>query len=468
MPKPPISALYDVAIVGGGFAGLALAFRLLQHQSNPRVILLEASARLGGKALTEAVETEHGRFLIEAGPDSFLATKPWARQLAIELGLENRLIPINSVSRPVSILKDGRLIRMPAGLNLAAPALLGPFLESPLLSPSGRARVLREPRIRFTANDGDESVGGFIRRRLGQEMLDWIAEPLMAGIYNGDPDGMSLLATFPQLRAQERHQGGLIRAARLNRRTRASGARQAAFLTFRDGMQELTAALADRIGPISGAAVRVTGINRRPTDNNVGLLLDDGRCLVARHAILAVSAAAAADLLRPELPDLASRLARFRTNPAGSISLAFPDDAIARPLPGYGLLIPMKERRPINAITVASQKFDHRAPAGWSLLRVFFGGARSPETMTLDATALTELVMSQLKELLGVQSAPLLTRIFRWPSGSPQYDVGHLDRVAELDALLPPNLHLTGSAYRGVGLPDLAHEAELLATKLTG
>jgi protoporphyrinogen/coproporphyrinogen III oxidase len=467
MPKPPISASYDVAIVGGGFAGLALAFRLLQHQSNPTVVLLEASARLGGKALTEIVETEQGRFLIEAGPDSFLAMKPWARQLAIELGLEDRLIPINSVSHPVSILKHGQLVRMPAGLNLAAPALLRPFLASPLLSPSGRARVLREPRIKSTANDGDESVGGFIRRRLGQEMLDWIAEPLMAGIYNGDPDEMSLLATFPQLRAQERHQGGLIRAARLNRRARASGTRQAAFLTFTDGMQELTAALADRIGPVGRAGARVAGINWLPTDNNVRLLLVDGQCLVARHAVLAIPAASAADLLRPERPDLASGLARLRTNPAGSISLAFPDDAIARPVPGYGLLIPMKEQRPINAITVASQKFDHRAPARSTLLRVFFGGARSPETMKLDDAGLTKLVMSQLRELLGVQSAPHFTRIFRWPSGSPQYDVGHLDRVAELDALLPSNLHLTGSAYRGVGLPDLAHEAELLATKLT-
>jgi protoporphyrinogen/coproporphyrinogen III oxidase len=467
MPKQLADAEYDIAIVGGGFAGLALAFRLSQQRQHRRVVLLEATPRLGGKALTEIIETEQGRFLIEAGPDSFLAAKPWTKQQAVELGLEDRLIPINSIARPVSILKNGELIRMPAGLNLAAPSLLKPFVASPLLSPSGRARVLREPRIRALQSDDDESVGDFIHRRLGPEMLDWIAEPLMAGIYNGDPDEMSLLATFPQLRAQERDQGGLIRSARLLRRMRVSGARPAAFLTFRDGMQELTAALVDRIGPIARTGAHVQVINRRPADTTYQIVLANGEHLRAENLVMAVSANAAAEALRTAVPDLASHLDRFRTNPAGSISLAFPNESIARPLPGYGLLVPMKERRPINAVTVASKKFDHRAPAGWTVLRVFFGGARSPETMTLSDADLTKMVLLQLQELLGIQSAPLIVRITRWPSGSPQYDVGHLDRIAELGSLLPPNLHLTGSSYRGVGLPDLAHEAELLAAKLT-
>jgi oxygen-dependent protoporphyrinogen oxidase len=251
MTEPRSEAAHDIAIVGGGFSGLALAFRLKRHAPARSIVLLEACGRLGGKALTETVETELGRFLIESGPDSFLAAKPWAKQLAIDLGLAERLLPINLVNRPVSILKHGKSFRMPAGLSLAAPAALKPFVRSPLLSPSGRARVLREPRIRPSASETDETVGSFIRRRLGAEMLDWIAEPLMAGIYNGDPEEMSLLATFPQLRAQERRQGGLIRAARIAARAARDGPRQPAFLTLRDGVQEIVDALVMEVGLIA-------------------------------------------------------------------------------------------------------------------------------------------------------------------------------------------------------------------------
>ena len=463
MSEPPADAPFDIAIVGGGFSGLAIAHHLKRAASGRRMILLEASARLGGKALTEIVERGNGRFIIEAGPDSFLAAKPWAKQLAIDLGLEDRLIPINLVDRPVSILKHGRFVRMPAGINLAAPARIKPFVESPLLSPSGRARVLREPRIPPASSERDESVGSFIRRRLGAELLDWIAEPLMAGIYNGHPDAMSLLATFPQLRAQEQTQGGVIRAARAARAMR-TGARQPAFLTLRNGMQELIDALAASVTDVGRVSSAVIGVRRRTSGFEIAL--ESGERIVAREAILAISASAAATLLGADFPEAVRRLRGFRANSAGSISLAFPAAAIARPLPGYGLLIPMREGRPINAITVASRKFDQRAPAGSILLRLFFGGARSPETMLLDDDELREVARRQLEELLGVSTRPELSRIYRWPAGSPQYDVGHLDRVSGVEGALPTGLHLAGSSYRGVGLPDLAKEASRLASSL--
>jgi len=458
--------IHDIAIIGGGFSGLTLAFRLMQGAPDHRVVLLEASDRLGGKALTEIVETEHGRFLIEAGPDSFLAVKPWAGQLAADLGLAPRLLPINMVDRPVSVLKRGNLIRMPAGLSLAAPAALKPFVSSPLLTPSGRARVLREPRIRPSRDDGDETVGSFVRRRLGAEMLDWVAEPLMAGIYNGDPKQMSLLATFPQLRVQERLQGGLIRAARHTRATRV-GSRQPAFLTFRDGIGTLVDALVVATAPVARTHATATAIHRASDAEGVFQIeLANGERIEARQAVLAIPAHAAAALLDRTFPEVSARLSAFRTNPAGSVSLAFRTKAIARPLPGYGLLVPMKENRPINAVTIASRKFDERAPAGWTLLRVFFGGARSPETMELPDDELLTVVLAELHELLGIASKPLFHRIVRWPSGSPQYDLGHLDRVTAIEGALPSGLHISGCAYRGVGLPDLAKEAALLANQL--
>lgn len=460
MPKP----LVDVAIVGGGFFGLTLALRLRQRNPGAAIVLLEASDRLGGKALTHRIVTEHGEFLVEAGPDSFLAAKPWALQLAGELGLHDELLPINHASRPVSVVKHGRLIRMPAGINLAAPSLLKPFVRSPLLSPSGRARVLREPFAPIRTSDSDEAVGAFIRRRLGQEMLDWVAEPLMAGIYNGDPEQMSLLATFPQLRTQEREQGGLVRAARRARMARR-GPRPPAFFTFKTGMQTLTDALAREVDDLARLDAAVDRVGR---DESGGYAIQsrDGNRIAARQVVFATPARDSVRLIEEIAPDAAATLAVFRTNPAGSVSLALRDADIARPLPGYGLLAPMREERPINAITVASKKFEGRAPDGWTLLRVFFGGARSPETMELDDDQLLAVVQRQLRELLGVGPPPLFHQITRWPAGSPQYDLGHLDRVAAAEAALPAGLHIGGSAYRGVGLPDLAHEADLLATRL--
>lgn len=460
MSKPPV----DVAIVGGGFFGLALAYRLRRRSPEARVVLLEASDRLGGKALTDRVETSHGDFLVEAGPDSFLAAKPWALQLAADLGLSDELLPINRVARPVSVVKQGRLIRMPAGLNLAAPSLLKPFARSRLLSPSGRVRALREPYVPSGSSDGDEAVGAFIRRRLGQEMLDWVAEPLMAGIYNGDPEQMSLLATFPQLRVQEREQGGLIRAAR-RARMNQRGPRPPVFLTFRHGMQTLTNALAGEAGHVARLDATVEQVCR---DGSSAFLIQlrDGDRIAARQVVLATSARESARLIEATVPEAAEMLAEFRTNPAGSVSFAFRDAVIGRPLPGYGLLAPFRAARPINAITVASKKFNGRAPDGWTLLRVFFGGARSPETMGLSDDELLAVVRDQLRELLRVEAPPLFHRITRWPSGSPQYDVGHLERVAAVEAVLPVGMHIGGSAYRGVGLPDLAHEAELLTARL--
>lgn len=464
MTKHPAEPSYDVAIAGGGFSGLAIAYRLAQLAPHLKIVLLEASDRLGGKALTVRVETTHGQFLIEAGPDSFLAAKPWARELAVDLGLESQLLPINRVARPVSIVRNGALIRMPAGLSLAAPALIKPFARSSLLSPSGRARALREPRIPAGEGVGDESVGAFIRRRLGPEMLDWIAEPLMAGIYNGDPDQMSLLATFPQLRIQEREQGGLIRSTKSTRMSRRGG-RQPTFLTFVDGVETLTRALASEVKAISRCGSRAVRIEAAG-DGAFRVRLDNQTTLNARQVVLAVPAREAASLIEGSLRHAAGELAKLRTNPAGSISLALRDTQITRPLPGYGLLVPLKEARPINAITVASRKFDQRAPASWSLLRVFFGGARSPETMLLNDDDLLDVAMAQLGELLGVSSPPLFHRIVRWPSGSPQYDVGHLERIADIEHALPVGVHLAGSSYRGVGLPDLANEANQLARRL--
>jgi oxygen-dependent protoporphyrinogen oxidase len=470
MPRPPLepsvpSTPIDVAIVGGGFAGLCVAHRLRQRAPQLRCLLFDASDRLGGKVLTETIELDDGRFVVEAGPDAFLAQKPWARMLAEELGLATRLIPINSVPQPVGILKRGRIVALPEGVSLLAPTKIWPFLRSPLLSLRGKAVVALDLGLPADAGDDDESLAAFVRRRLGREALDWIAEPLMAGIYNADPERLSLLATFPNFRAIEREHGSVIRGLRIAARATRGKTRGPAFLSLRGGMQELTDALVTGAGDVARCGVRVERVCRTD-DGTYALTLADHPAVVARNLVLAVPATEAARLVEPLAAATARALAGLRTVGAGSMTLAYRIGDIAHPLPGYGVVVPQRERRPINAITVASRKFDGRAPAGWELLRVFFGGARSPESMALAEDRLLATVRDQLRDLLGIDAPPAFHRAYRWAAGSPQYDIGHLDRIAAIEAGLPPGAFVTGSAYRGVGLPDLVQAAFSVADRI--
>jgi protoporphyrinogen/coproporphyrinogen III oxidase len=231
------------------------------------------------------------------------------------------------------------------------------------------------------------------------------------------------------------------------------------FLSLRGGMQTLVDALAQRVGDAVETDVTATGIVREPT-GGYRLTFADRPDVLAETVVLTVPATVAAGLLAEVAPNAADRLRELWAVHAGTISLAYRTADIPRPLPGYGLVIPKREGRAINAVTVASRKFGGRAPVGWELLRLFFGGYRSPATMELDDVALLELVRDELRDLLGIAVPPAFHRIYRWPAGSPQYDVGHLARIAAIEAALPPRIALTGSPYRGVGIPDVINEAQ--------
>jgi oxygen-dependent protoporphyrinogen oxidase len=448
---------FDVAIVGGGLAGLCVGHELSKRSPDTRWALFESSDRLGGKVLTERIEYEDGEFIVEAGPDAFLDQKPWARELAEELGLGDQLVPINETPNPVSILRNGTPINLPEGVALIAPTKIGPFLRTPLLSPFGKARAGLDLILPAKRDTADESVGAFIRRRLGQEALDWLAEPMVAGIYNADPDELSLQATFPHFRAMEREHGSVIRGLRASRAKSAEAPRSPAFLTLRNGMQELVDTHIDRLDHRLRTGAEVRSIHRLP-DGRLALRTDSGE-IAATSVVIVTSASNAATLVEGIEPIAAKRLRQLRTAAAGSISLAIRTAEIRRPLNGYGLVVPKREGLPINAITVASEKFPGRAPQGWTLFRVFFGGARSPGTMELDDEQLLKLVREQLSILLGIEASPAFHRIYRWPAGSPQYDVGHLDRVAGIEAALPSGVTVVGSPYRGVGIPDIVRAA---------
>ncbi len=457
--QEPLSQV-DVAIVGGGLAGLITAFRLRQVAPAVRLVLLEASDRLGGKALTERVEHAAGTFLVEAGPDSLVTSKPHGVQLVADLGLSSQLVPVSSASPAVSVLKRNRLCPLPEGMFLLAPTSARSFARSRLLSPAGKARVAMELFVPPRRDDQDESLAAFVTRRFGRETLEWLAEPLMAGIFNADPERMSVLSTFPMFRQLEREHGSVLRALRRQRRP-AGASRPPTFVALQQGMGQIASELARNLAGLTLTSAPVTTLAR--ADHGYVAHLGDGRRIAARVIVVATPAAAAACLLAKVAPAAASRLHTLQTRDTGSMTLAYPAQAIRRAPPGYGVVIPRAEQRPINAITVASAKFPGRAPEGWSLLRVFFGGERSPESMLFDNQRLLDVVQRELRDLLGINTEPAFYRVYRWHSGSPLYDVGHLDRVAEIELALPPGILVTGSAYRGVGIPDIAHQSERAA-----
>jgi len=469
-----------VAVIGGGIAGLATAWYLRESARTSgeplRCTLFEASDRCGGKVLTEIVEHEAGTFVVEGGPDSFLnGQKPWAARLAAELGLAERLIGTNDAARKVYVLNRGKPVPLPDGVFLLVPTRFWPFVTSPLITPWGKIRMGMDLVLPARRDNGDETMADFVRRRLGGEALDKIAEPLLAGIYSAEAERQSILATFPRFRELERRYGSLTRGMLAARRQRSQATAEPAnaevavadhrvpstiFLSFRSGTAELTDELAARVADNIRLRARVTGLEQLHGAYRLQVQTADGREVCAVDAVvIAAPAFAAARLLRPQAPSAAAELDSIRYVDTGVVSLGYRDaDMDARF--GFGVLVPRSERRPINAVTFSSTKFDGRAPRGHTLLRVFFGGSRSPRSMDLDDDELLRIVRTQLRELLGVGEPPLFHRIHRWQQANPQYDVGHLDLVKRVRRELPAGVHVTGSSCLGVGLPDCVHQAQ--------
>ena len=462
-----------IVVVGGGIAGLAAAHRLVelarQRDRAVDLTLVEARARLGGTIATERTDG----FLVEAGPDSFISEKPWALALCERLGLTDRLVRTDDRFRRTYVVHQGRLVPLPDGFQLLGPARIGPFLSSRLFSWPGKLRMLCDLFLPRQPSGGDESLGSFVRRRLGGEALERVAQPLAAGIYTADPDNLSLAATMPRFLEMERAQRSLIlslwRAARRAPGTAAgvSGARWSLFVTFAEGMEELVRALADRLPPGSvRLKERVVELHRGGRRWRVGLA--DGGALDADAVIVAGEAHHAARIVRSLDPTLAHVLEAIPYASSATISLAYRREEIAHPLDGFGFVVPRIEGRPILACTFSSVKYPGRAPAGYVLLRAFLGGALDEAILREDDARMVSIALAQLGELLGITRPPLLTRVFRYPASMAQYQVGHLELMAAIDAQLTrhPGLTVAGSAYRGVGIADCIHSGETAAERV--
>jgi protoporphyrinogen/coproporphyrinogen III oxidase len=460
-----------VVVVGGGIAGLAAAHRLAElarDEGRPLdLTLLEATDRLGGTIRTDRVEG----FLLEAGPDSFISEKPWALALAERLGLGPRLCRTDDRFRGTYVVRAGRLRPVPEGFLLLAPTRTWPVLASDVFSWRGKLRLGLDLILPRRRRGGDESLGSFVRRRLGREALERVVQPLVGGIYTADPDCLSLAATMPRFLALEREHRSLIlglrRTSRGGQVVRASGARWSLFLTLAGGMEELVSALAARL-PAStvrlGAPVSVIA----PGPSAWRVELASGPPLFADGVVLAGPAHAMATLVGEVDPPLAGLLGGIRYASAATVTLAYPRAAIRNTLDGFGFVVPRVEGRQILACTFSSVKYPGRAPDGFVLLRAFLGGALQADILARDDRALVALAHADLAALLGMTGDPVLTRVWRHPRSMPQYDLGHLDRVTSIEARIEtlPGLALAGGAYRGVGIADCVHSGEAAAERL--
>jgi len=458
-----------VVVVGAGVAGLAAAHRVCElaaaSGTTVKLTVCDAAWRPGGVVASERIDG----FVVEHGADSFLTEKPWAMALCERLGITGELISTQPGERRTWVVHEGRLHPLPDGFLMLGPTALGPMLRSDLFSWRGKLRMgldLVLPR----GGGGDESLGSFVRRRLGREALERVADPLVGGIYTADPERLSLAATMPRFLEMERTHRSVILGLRQRAAEAAgsAGARYGLFASHARGMGALIDALVDRLPRQSlrlGAPVAALGRVGEHWRVQTGL-----ETLEADAVIVAVPAFVAARLLEPLDARLGEELRAIEYASAATVSLAFPAAAVAGRLHGFGFVVPATEGRPLIACTFSSRKYAGRAPDGHELVRAYVGGARRPEMAEMPDAPLVALVRDQLRLLLGITAEPTLVRVHRHLRAMPQYAVGHLARVAEIERRVAaiPGLALAGAAYRGVGIPDCVRSGEAAADALAG
>ncbi|GIP21199.1 protoporphyrinogen oxidase [Paenibacillus sp. J22TS3] len=460
-----------IVIVGGGLTGLSAAFyirKFYKEKGVPvQISVLEKGRSMGGK-----IETLHrDGFVIEKGPDSFLSRKTAMIDLAKELELDHELVSMNPAAKKTYIVKRGELHPMPSGLVLGIPTELGPFLKSGLISWGGKMRALMDFLIPARKSTEDESLGHFIERRLGAEVLSNVTEPLLAGIYAGDTYNLSLKSTFPQFGEVERAHGSLMRGMMTGKKPveTHTGTKRSAFLTFRQGLQTLIHGLVHELTDVEQRLETEVASIRRGGKSGYEVLLTDGEVLEADQVVVTTPAFSAAKLLEPFVD--VSPLKAINYVSVANVVLAFDKKELEGVLDASGFLVPRKEGRNITACTWTSMKWLHTSPDDRVLLRCYVGRSGDEQNVQLPDDALTDLVLKDLRELMGIQAKPLFSEITRLPKSMPQYPVGHLEQISSLRKELgskAPGLYVTGAAFEGVGLPDCIKQAKELAQRMVG
>ncbi len=466
-------------IIGGGISGLSTAYYLrgeaLRAGVDIEVMLIEKERTFGGCIVTEKADG----FVIEGGPDCFLSEKPWAIRLCEELGLAHRLLCTNEENRRVFILSRGKLHELPEGFMLMIPTNFTPFLKSSLISLPGKLRMAVDLFLPRKRSAEEESLAQFVRRRLGNEALEKIAEPLVAGIHAGTPETMSLMSTFPRfIQLEEEHRSLILGMMARKRKAREltqrrSGPKRTMFMSLTEGMMEMTDALKTKLDERSLLSQRkVVWIKRLrdsdfPHHSTYEVHVEGGETLRAHCVILATPVYVTAGLLKEMDETLSGMLLSIPCVSTATISLAYRGNEIHHPLDGFGFVVPRTEKRKVMASTWTSTKFSHRSPPGFVLLRGFVGGAQNEDLLSVDDERMIDMVRGELRDIMGITADPILTRIYRWEKSMPQYRLGHAQRLTQLEERLfrHPGLYITGCAYRGIGISDCINDGEITAEK---
>jgi protoporphyrinogen/coproporphyrinogen III oxidase len=460
-----------VVVVGAGISGLAAAWELARATEPPEVLVLEASSRAGGvlETLYEAP------YLIERSADNFATLLPDALQLCREIGYTEHLITPQQAGRQAFVVRRGRLLPIPAGFSLMQPTRVWPVLTTPTLSLPGKLRMLGEYFIRARRDESDESLEAFALRRLGREAFEQLVEPIVSGIFTADPQRLSMLATLPQFVNMERKHGGLIRGHLAARRDdaaavakRASGARYDQFMAPREGMSHWVQHL---IGSLPQGCLRynspVRGLEQ-PTPRR-WRVLTDAAPLACDGVILALPTRHAAELVAPHSARAATLLRGIEYASSAVVVLIVDRHEIRGRIDGFGVIVPRKEQRPVLAISYSSNKYPGRAPDDQIMLRIFLGGALAPEMVERDDADLIHCAEQQVRELLQwTGNSPRWRSVVRWREAMPQYHVGHLERVRELEQALVASgpLRVCGAGYSGVGIPQSIRSGRKAAREL--
>lgn len=444
-----------IAVIGGGISGLSAAWYL--KQKGQPCTLFEPHQHLGGVIQTSTWEG----CVLEAGPDSFLAVKPEAAQLAREVGMESELISSNDDRRVTYIWKGGRMIPLPDGMMMMVPTKIGPVIRTPLLSWSTKIRMGFEYFHRAPKYPHERSVSEFIEEHYGSETVDYLAEPLLSGVYGGDPRALSVNAVLARFVDMETKYGSLTRGA-LEARKKSTG-EAALFRTFRRGLGSLVDAVVEKLGD-SMQVVRAS-VEAFERNGDAWRLKAGGEWFDAPKVILAAPAYAASELLRPLDEELGRLLSNIDYSSSMTIALVYkPGTATVNPS-GFGFLVPKKERHTLMAGTWVQNKFPHRAPEGYSILRCFVGGSIAKEIFHEDDSSILRAVKRDVRALLGIDAEPAYQNVKRWRRSMAQYTLGHAARVSEIErrVSLLPNLAIAGNAYSGIGIPDCIRTGKVAA-----
>jgi len=441
-------------IIGGGISGLSAAYYLSKAGIRPTII--EKSPRLGGVISTDVMNG----CVIEGGPDSFMAAKPWAMELIKEVGLGDEVIGSNDHLRVTYILKKGKLVPLPDGLMMMVPTKILPLVKTGLLSWGCKIRMGLEFFRRPAGKQPDRSVHDFLMDHYGAEAIDYLAEPLLAGVYGGDPKQMSVNSVLARFVELEMKYGSLSRGVLAAPKPKGSGTGGSLFRTLKNGMGDLVDKLRPSADVVNGTveALERTGSGYR--------LRIDGGWTDADQVIIATPSYCAAKLIQPWQARLAGLLEQVPYTSSVTLAMGYKKSTFDHPLNGFGFLVPKRERNHLTACTWVNNKFNHRAPDDVVLLRCFMGGDVINET----DDALIRIARDELRRIMGLQAQPFFYRISRWPSSMAQFTVGHEQRLAEIDALTSelPGLQLIGNAYKGIGLPDCVRMGKEAAGKVVG